>query len=63
MTAKFKPNEWNLNHARCDTNRHFRNKKRKKGGRRECLKDKISEPETNNRGIHECKKGFQTVNW
>jgi hypothetical protein len=52
----------NLQNLRCETSRAFRNKKR------EYLKDKINELETNNknknirdlcRGINESKKGYQ----
>jgi hypothetical protein len=52
----------NLNNARCEASRHFRNKKRK------YLKDKINELETNSknknirkqyRGISDFKNGYQ----
>jgi hypothetical protein len=52
----------NLNNVRCEASRHFRNK------RREYLKDKINELETNSknkdikdlyRGINEFKRGYQ----
>jgi hypothetical protein len=55
-------NEGNLSNVRCDANRHFRNK------RRECLNDKINDPESNSknknitdlyRGVNEFKKGYQ----
>jgi len=46
----------NLNYVRCEASRHFRNKKK------ECLKAKIDEPETNSkidlhRSISDFKKG------
>jgi hypothetical protein len=50
----------NLNNIRCETSRHFRNKKR------EYMEDKIDELATNSknkrdlyRGINEFKKGYQ----
>jgi hypothetical protein len=61
MVAKSKPGD-NLQNLRCETSRTFRNK------RREYLKGKINELETNNknknirdlyRGINEFKKGYQ----
>jgi len=65
MVAKSKPNQWdNMQNLWRDTSRIFRNKKR------EYLKDKINEIETNNknknirdlyRGINEFKEGYQPV--